>query len=214
MPASKNLVQALAVTAELTGTQLSTAAARVMAEDVAQYPEQQVLKSLVRCRRELRGKLTIAEILSRLDDGRPGPEEAWARLPRDESASAFWTEEMREAFFVCRSLLNDGDHVQARMAFLETYKAKVQLARDEGAPVSWSFSPGTDPFGRESAVRDALHRGLISAPAARALLPAPEQEDGELMALMSGSLKRIDAKPAQAEEEVPDIPGIEFASQG
>lgn len=200
MSASKAILEALAVTAELTGTQLSAPAARVMAEDLAAYPEAQVLKALVRCRKELRGRMTIADVIARLDDGRPGPEEAWAMIPRDEAASAFLTEEMREAFRVCYPLLCDGDNVQARMAFLETYRAKVQEARDDGATVSWSFTPGTDPHGRESAVREALAKGRIGAKAASALLPAPADDDNELIAILGGSLKQI-GKPSQQAEQ-------------
>ena len=81
------LLQALAVTAELTGTELSEPAARVMANDLAAYPVQQVLGALTRCRRELKGRLTVAAILERLDDGRPGPNEAWAMIPQDEAVN-------------------------------------------------------------------------------------------------------------------------------
>lgn len=201
MSASKAVLEALAVTAELTGTQLSPAAARVMADDLAQYPEEQVLKALHRCRKELRGRMTPADVIARLDDGRPGPEEAWAMIPHDEAASAFLTEEMREAFRVCYPLLRDGDNVQARMAFLETYRAKVQAARDSGEPVSWSFTPGTDRYGRESAVREALEKGRISAQGAIALLPAPADDDAEMLALLGASLKRIgQTKPTKDEE--------------
>src|SRR3972149_3860069 len=46
------LLEALAVTAELTGTELSEAAAKVMHNDLTAYPLGQVLSSLHRCRRE------------------------------------------------------------------------------------------------------------------------------------------------------------------
>lgn len=36
---NENLLKAIAVTAELTGTELSIDAARMMAEDLSQYPE-------------------------------------------------------------------------------------------------------------------------------------------------------------------------------
>ena len=92
------LLEALAVTAELTGTELSEAAARAMVADLQAYPAQQVLVALTRCRRELKGRLTIAAVLERLDDGRPGPNEAWAMIPQDEAGSVVWTQEMAEAF--------------------------------------------------------------------------------------------------------------------
>ena len=55
-----DLIDALAVTAELTGTDLTKAAVKVMARDLRVYPLGQVLGALTRCRRELKGRLTIA----------------------------------------------------------------------------------------------------------------------------------------------------------
>ena len=57
-----------------------------------------VLKALTRCRREVKGMLTIQDVVSRIDDGRLGVEEAWAMMPFSESQSVVWTEEMAQAF--------------------------------------------------------------------------------------------------------------------
>lgn len=207
MPASKQFLQALAVTVELTGTDLSPAAAKVMADDLAQYPEAQVLPALMRCRRELKGRLTIADVLARLDDGRPGPEEAWAMLPKDEHASAFWTDEIREAAAVCHSLIREGETVQARMAFLEKYRTLVQRSRDERIPVKWTFTPGLDRNGREAAILEAAQRGRISAQSAAALLlgryrtgelpyHADSNISGRLAELVNGSVRRLEKAKA------------------
>src|SRR6185436_1156205 len=114
------MLEAIAVTCELTSTSLSEAAIRVMVDTLSQYPEPQVLGALKKCCKELRGKLTLADILTRLDDGRPGVEEAWAMLSRvlgNEQASLVWTEEMREAYGVVAPLADDP--IAARMAFKE-----------------------------------------------------------------------------------------------
>lgn len=190
---SERLLQALAVTVELTGTDLSKMGARVMAMDLAQYPEDQVVGALNRCRRELKGRLTIADVLARLEDGRPAPEEAWALIPRDEAASAMWTDEMRAAFGVAYPLLAE-NLVQARMAFVERYKVEVQQARDEARPVRWEFSPGTDKDGRELVLLDAAEKGRISASGAAALLPYHRQDEGlhaRLLALANKSVQLI-----------------------
>lgn len=168
--ATNELLQAIAVTAELTGTQLSAAAARVMAGDLSHYPEAQVLKALTRCRREVRSRLTIADVVSRLDDGRPGAEEAWAMLPKAESDTAVWTTEMAQAFGVCSSLL-DEDPVAARMAFKEAYVKKVQQARDSGHQVMWSVSLGHDASGREAPLLEAVQLGRLTVNHAKALIP-------------------------------------------
>lgn len=173
MGPTRTLLEAIAVAAELTGTQLTEGAGKVMAIDLAAYPETQVLRALTRCRRELKGRLTIADVVSRLDDGRPGPEEAWAMLPKNEFASCAWTREMAEAYGVASSLLDSP--VQARMAFLETYRARVQAARDAGQPVQWAMSLGHDPHAREAALRDAVQKGRIGAGHAQALLPGTSE---------------------------------------
>lgn len=156
------VLEALAVTAELTNTQLSPAAAKVMAADLSPYPPHQVLGALTRCRKELKGRLTVADVVSRLDDGRPGPEEAWAMLPFDETQSVVWTEEMAGAWGVALPLLEDGDRIAARMAFLETYRSRVQKARDAAAPVHWMVSFGTYPEARQVALSAAMRKGRIS----------------------------------------------------
>lgn len=168
---SENLIQAIAVTAELTDTDLSEAAARVMAEDLAEYPEEQVLKSLARCRREIKGKLRISEVVSRLDDGRPGAEEAWAMIPKDECGSVVWTAEMSEAYGVAYQLLADGEGIQARMAFIETYRNRVDAARSEKVPVQWIPSLGFDKQSREAALLLAVEKGRITHQYALSLLP-------------------------------------------
>ena len=84
------LLQAIAVTAELTATELSKDAARALADDLDGYPVHAVLNALRACRRELTGRLTLAAVIQRIEDGRPGPEEALAHcspLLGDESRS-------------------------------------------------------------------------------------------------------------------------------
>ena len=96
--ATPELIQAIAVTAELCGRSFSPEAAAVFVDDLSGFDEQALLGALRRCRREVRGLLTVQDVVSRIDDGRPGPDEAWAQIPRDEAASVVWTDEMAEAF--------------------------------------------------------------------------------------------------------------------
>lgn len=186
--ASENVLRAIAVTAELTNTVLSEAAARVMASDLADYPEEQILPALTRCRKELRGRLTISEVLTRLEDGRPGAEEAWAyHVPKDEAATVVWTDEIRDAWGIALPLLKAEDEIPARMAFKERYQQAVQRARDEKRPVKWSVSIGTDVVGRESVLTQAVERGRITAKHAAALLPAHQVGENPRLALLLAS---------------------------
>lgn len=174
---SENLIKAIAVTAELTDTDLSETAARVMAEDLSVYPENQVLQALVKCRRELKGKLRISEVVARIDDGRPGPETAWSMIPKNESDSVVWTREMAESFGVALPLIDEGDHIAARMAFIETYKAKCAESRNNGAPVKWEPSLGFDKNGREHVLIEAFEKGRLTREHVARLLPYHKQTE-------------------------------------
>jgi hypothetical protein len=154
--ATDAILDALAVACELTGTELTPAAIRAMLTDLSGYAPDQVLAALARCRRELKGRLTLAAIIDRLDDGRPGPQEAWAMIPTDEQDSVVWTDEMAEAYGLAAPLLADGDRIAARMAFLEAYQAAVHRARAERRPPRWFPSLGMDPRGRCSGCPTAM----------------------------------------------------------
>lgn len=156
------LLKALAVCAEITGSDLSEGAARVMAEDLSRYPHQQVLGALTRCRRELTGRITLAAIITRLDDGRPGPQEAWAIVApclRDEGPTIVWTDDMAQAFGVA---LSCEDSIAARMAFLESYNTLCQQARDAGRKVTWTQCLGHDQSGRDGPLLAAVAAGRLS----------------------------------------------------
>lgn len=152
------LIRAIAVTAELTGTEMSETAAKVFADDLALYPLHQVLDALTRCRREVKGRLVLADVLTRIDDGRPGPEEAWAMMPRSEADSAAMTAEMLAGYTVASPLLEQGDAVGARMAFREAYMTACRRNRDAGEPVAWRASLGHSKAGRHEAEQEAERR--------------------------------------------------------
>lgn len=191
---SERLLQAIAVTAELTGTQLSAPAARVLADDLSKFPEDQVLGALTRCRKELRGRMAVADVIARLEDGRPGVEEAWAyHVPKDEGTTVVWTEEIREAWGIALPLLKENDEVPARMAFKEKYLAAVQRARDEGRPVSWSASLGHDVSGREPVLLEAAEKGRLSAQYVAGLLPYRDQPSPRIAALLAAAPRQIAA---------------------
>lgn len=171
------LIDALAVTVELTGTEISEGAARVMLQDLSDYPEDQVIRALHRCRLELKSRLTVSDIIKRLDDGRPDVEEAWAMIPHNEDTTIVWTEEMSVAFGVAQLLLVEGDAIAARMAFKEKYTKEVTMARNEKREVSWSVSLGHDKNGREGPVVKAANEGKLSLEHAQKLIPYSAQLD-------------------------------------
>lgn len=181
---SKKVLEALAVTAELMGNEISPPAAQVMYSDLSVYDEGLVMDALVRVRREVKGRLCIADIIDRIDDGRPGVEEAWAMMPFSELTTVVWTDEMQRAFSVCYSLLDAGDMVAARMAFKEAYSKEIRKAKTDGRVAVWNISLGHDYQGRESVIKEAFAKGLISASSAKAIGftfdDTPALTDGEM----------------------------------
>lgn len=195
------LLEDLAVTAEICGAELTEAAARVFLAELGGYEPAAVHGALARCRRELHGKLTLAAVIDRLDDGRPGPEEAWSLLPKDEADSAVISSDMRAAMGPALSLLSSGDAVAARMAFLEAYRKRVAVARAEREPLTWFPTLGHDPSGRADVLAEAVTKGRIAIDYARQLAGSASDRLEHLLGrngaprLEYGGAERVDLRP-------------------
>lgn len=205
----ERIVQAIAVTAELTGSVLSPAAQAQMAKDLLDYPEDAALRALDRFRRESRGRLTLAGVIELIDqeDGRPSADEAWAMCPRGEGDSVFWNDEIQAALGVARPVLESGDKVGARMAFRDAYERIVRDARAARRRPQWSLSLGWDKAGRVEAVQRAVQAGLIDRAAADRMLPAPG--DSPVAALLDGRNPLPLLGDASADDRDTALRGIE-----
>lgn len=184
------LAGAVCATAETLGQTISPGAAKMIAEDLADYPAEDIRAALQACRRELTGKLTLAAILQRVQaaDGRPDPNEAWslALAASDEFDSVVLTDEIQLALGAARAILDAGDKVGARMSFLSAYQRQVDTARREGKPVNWKLSPGFDQQRRLMAVEEAGRLGRLPAPVVQQyraqLTHEPITQDGAAIA--------------------------------
>lgn len=150
---------------------------------------------------------TPADIVGQIEaasgmDGRPGAEEAWALcLPAiSELETVVWTAEMRDAFGTCRTVLERGDEVGARMAFKEAYTRMAADAVRNGRPVKWEISIGHDAQKREKAITHAVNFGRLPAPQVAGLLPAPVSADPHGLAKVKAMLQNL-------------VPGSEKAAQ-
>lgn len=166
-----NLAGAICATAETLGQTISASAAQMMAEDLADNASGEVAVALRACRRELTGKLTLAAILQRIQaaDGRPGRDEAWsiALASADEFDTVVMTEEIQKAMAAATPILELGDKIGARMAFLSAYDRHMQEARAAGTTAKWTVSLGFDPDRRKIAIENAVRTGLLPAPEAK-----------------------------------------------
>lgn len=175
------LEQEIQATAEIYGRQMSRMSAIMFLQDLSGYGEDAISKALARCRMELRTFPTIADILSRIDDGRPTADEAWAMIPRDESSSVVWTAEIASAYGTVYSLI-DEDRQAARLAFRDKYLSLVAESRRKRIAPKWLVSLGFDRDQRLSAIRNAVDRGRLTIEAAREYVPEIEYQ-GQLAIL-------------------------------
>lgn len=174
----EKIMQAIAVTAELTGTQLSGDAMYVMGEDLLAYPLDKVLIALERCRRELKGRLTLAAILDRIDDGWQSAEEAFNTLVagwENEHLSILTTHTAMHAAESASALFNAGDKYRAGLAFKTAYERIVSEKKAKGIQPDWYVSAGLDKEQLAQLVTEAVATGKITNDYALALLPAGEE---------------------------------------
>jgi hypothetical protein len=138
---------------------------------------------------------TPADIVAMVDklkpDGRPGADEAWSMIPRDEYASAVLNEEMMAALGIAQPLLNEGDQVAARMAFKEAYTRLVDSSKRAGTPVRWFPSLGDDKNGRESVLIEAVRLGRLPRSQVVELLPYANIPEQTQVAQLIGNSKLL-----------------------
>lgn len=197
------LAGAICATAETLGQTISAAAAELMAEDLAVFAQADIRKALQACRRELTGKLTLAAVLQRIqaEDGRPGRDEAWAiaMTTNDEFETVVLTDEIQLALAAAKPVLDAGDKIGARMAFISAYERFVSQARDDIKPVNWHVSVGFDANRRVEAITKAVQLQRIPQERGRLYLAdlsvVPVTEDGRALAgLITGEVTRPSPK--------------------
>ena len=191
------LAAAICATAEAMGQEMNPGTAAMMAEDLCAYPVPVVKAALKACRFEVKGKLAMADILQRVQshDGRPGKDEAWAiaMTTNDEFETVVLTDEIQLALSAAKAVLDAGDKVGARMAFISAYERFVGQSREDAKPVSWHVSVGFDATRRIQAVTKAMELKRIPRESAQKYLAdlsvVPVTEDGRAIAgLLTGAV--------------------------
>lgn len=193
------LAAAICATSEAMGHEMNPGTAAMMAEDLCVYPVPVVKAALKACRFEVKGKLSMPDILQRVQsyDGRPGKDEAWAiaMTANDEFETVVLTDEIQLALAASKPVLDAGDKVGARMAFISAYERFVSQSRDDAKPVSWHVSVGFDANRRIQAVTRAMELKRIPSDHGQKYLAdlsvEPITEDGRAIAgLLTGTVTR------------------------
>lgn len=170
----EKLLEHIAATAETMGQTISPTAAAMMVNDLSAYQTDDVLVAL-KIVRASASRFNLKAVIDALEkvcpDGRPGADEAWAMILKDEYTSAVMTEEMAEAYGIAVPLLNDGDKYGARKAFIEAYQRIVEKNKMDGIAPKWFPSLGRDPEMRVTVLQEAVRIGRIGAEHAERIVP-------------------------------------------
>ena len=114
------------------------------------------------------------------------------------------TAEIRQAMTASGPVLETGDKVGARMAFMSAYERLVIAARAEAIPAKWEVSLGYDPSRRVTAIESAVRSKLISQEAGTKHLAhlriAPPTDDGLAIAGLITGAVRAKASPKLREK--------------
>jgi len=183
MPLTKHdaeaLLEQLYATAEVLGSEIKPAAAALMIRDLRDYNRPEIEQALARCRSEINGRLTLASILDRMPSANAhlSANEAWSVVleSEDEMRTIIWTDEIASAAGVARPILDAGDKVGARMAFIGAYDRAVAAAKAEGKTPRWWPSLGESKEQRTAAIDQGIKDGRLPAPKVEHLLPTPER---------------------------------------
>lgn len=185
---STSLLQALAVTVAVIGGEMSEATARALVAELREYPEDRVIAALARCKLECKYRLSLADVVERMQDGHPGPEEAWDLVPKSERDTSVVTQEIMSS--IPFDLIEAGDMTAARMAFRESYGRALAQARAQRKEPVWFASLGHDSRNREQALAKAVQLGRLSHDHAQKLLP-PSREGATDLAVLDPRIARL-----------------------
>jgi hypothetical protein len=207
----------LTIMAEAFGEKWTDERQEIYCAGLAEIQQERLEGAFRRARYELKWFPKLAELrelagasADMSSDGRPGPEEAWARMPkgeRMEDDSIVWCKEERVAYGACRSLLLEGDQIGARMAFKERYEKELAASRSQGTPVHWTISSGYDIEHRLCVLASAIEEKRIDLDYAQNFVPSERQEDFARM-LPSSATKGLLAGRVEKSPDLPGLPGL------
>jgi hypothetical protein len=208
----------LTIMAEAFGEKLTEERQEIYCAGLAEFPQNRLDVAFRRARYELKWFPKLAElrelagvVSGASNDARPGPEEAWARMPKGERLeedSIVWCEEERIAYGACRSLLLDGDQIAARMAFKERYERELATARSLGTPVHWTISAGHDVGSRLSMLAKAVEEKKLSLEGALTFVPEQRREEFAQMLPVGQSKGLLTGVTTEVLANMPGLPGL------
>lgn len=157
----QKIIDMLIIQAEMKEQSMSDAVISYLVTELEPYGFEPVITALRKLGKESVFKINLAEIIKRIDDGRPSAQVAWSEYPMNEEDSALLTEEQQKAFCSVSHLLYVNDPIPARMAFIKKYNQLIEESRASAVPVKYVLSNGSYKQGRIDAVKIGVQEGKL-----------------------------------------------------
>ena len=195
----EKIADLIEITAEISGNPFKPQVIALMVEDLAEWDFNEIQAALNACRREVKGRLSLKDIIDRLPkkgDVLPSADEAWGQIVDfgNEYKTIIAPKIAFQAAYQGAFALMDTDKVGARMAFKAAYERLVPEYLNK--PIEYQISLSNDRNERREALIRAVEDGKITKQHALKydinlefkdeplLLPQPINEDEWRRALM------------------------------
>ena len=162
-----DLFQKIYTTSIVTGLMIEEDGIKSMVDILSNdgYQFDDIQAALKDCCRSLKGRLTLSDIISRLQAvAIPTADELWGEV-LDYCQNEHKTFVLPEiAFQACENaavyeLINSGDRIAARMAFKAAYE---RLIKGYSGSLKYRYALGTDRAGREQVLNQAIKDGKLN----------------------------------------------------
>ena len=161
----EKIAELIDATAEILGSQIKPQIIKIMCDDLSDYEFNDIQTALTACRREVKGRLSLKDIIDRLPkkaDELPSADEAWGLVHDfdNEQKTIIAPTIAFEAGRCGAFNLISTDKVAARMAFKEAYNRLIPNYK--GKSIRYEVSLSDDKEERRTALIQAVEDGRIT----------------------------------------------------
>lgn len=183
----EKIADLIEITAEISGNPFKPQVIALMVEDLAEWEFNDIQAALNACRREVKGRLSLKDIIDRLPkkgDELPTADELWGQV-LEYLTDEFKTFVLPEMAFIALestksgvlNLVKSGDKTAARMAFKAAYE---RVSQGFNGRVQYSVRLGTDRENQAYAIKTAYLENKITKSTALSFLPEIDEMTGLL----------------------------------
>ena len=183
----EKIAELIDATAEILGSQIKPQIIKIMCDDLSDYEFNDIQAALTACRREVKGRLSLKDIIDRLPkkgDELPTADELWGQV-YEYLTDEYKTFVLPEMAFIALENTNggiyelamSGDKTAARMAFKAAYE---RLSQGFNGKVNYVIRLGLNKENQASAIKTAYLEKKITKETAAAFLPEIDEMLGLL----------------------------------